>query len=249
MDRDDRPWIDELLAGADLEYPATPDMTGAVLGALESLPSAPGRAFLPRSVTAGAAVLIAALVALVVIPTTREGIAGFLGLAVEGERIEPLPTSAAAQTPTPFPAPPPLESIAEPATLAEAGDALGFEIAVPPGEGPSLVYLLRYERQPIAVLRFGSFDLWQGRLDGFVGKGILLDGTVVTETTVLSEPAYWITGGPRIVTFHQPDGTEVTGSQRAVTANTLVWATETRYYRIEGELTLEQAVAIASTLP
>jgi hypothetical protein len=249
MDRGSSPWLDELLAEADLEYPATPDLAAAVLGAMEPPPSTPARAFPPRSLTAGAAAIAAILVALLVIPATREGIAGFLGLAVEGERIEPLPTPLPGETPTPFPTPPPLESIAEPATLTEAGDALGFEIAVPPGEGSPLVYLLRYQRQRVAILRFPTFDLWQGQVQGFVGKGILLDGTVVTETTVLSEPAYWITGGPRIVTFHNAEGTAVTGSQRAVTANTLVWATESRYYRLEGDLTLEQAVAIAATLP
>lgn len=249
MDAPDTRWLDDLLADARLPYPPTPLMSDSVLQRI-ARPAPLGHRMASFGPAAAAvAIVLAAIVALVSISSTRESIAGFLGLAVEGEEIEVLPTPRPGVSATPLPSPPALESIAERVAPAEAAAALGFEPAAPSGESPLAIYLLRYHNQPVVVLRFAEYDLWQAQPGGFVGKGITLDGTVVEEARIGDLPAYWITGGPRLVTFRDADGSEIAGTQRTVTANTLVWSTPIRYYRIEGDITLGRALAIAATLP
>ena len=99
----------------------------------------------------------------------------------------------------------------------------------------------------VTALANGTFVVaWQTTVDGMVGKGLVYDGdAVVTATTVNGAEAYWITGGPRLVTMFGPQGERLVGSTRTVDANTLVWSDGERYFRIEGDLTLEEALAVA----
>lgn len=239
-----------------MEYPATPNLVPGVLAAIDRARPAEFPGALRAVAVAAAVALIVAAALLAALDQSRDAIARFLGLAVEGEVIEILPTPAGQAT-VALPTPAAIEDIAEPIDLAGAGERLGFEPALPEDRTPMAAYYLEYrldERpnsfvKPFLVVRFDGFDLWEATSEGLVGKGIYLGSdTVVEQTHVGKADAYWLEGGPRIVTIHAPGGEEIVGSGRTVTANALVWSIGNRYFRIEGDLELAEAVAIAESI-
>jgi hypothetical protein len=242
------PWEQGLLtrAGAALGYPPAPDLRAGVLSRL----GAPRRiepARWPFAIAAGAGVLLIVLAAVVALSASaRESVASFLGLAVENERIEILPTPPAEATATPFPTATGIEAIAEPIGFEEAEALLGFEIALPAGHGePASVYLLQYFRRRAVILRYPSFDLWETREIG-LGKGVIS----VEEVTVNGRPAYWLDDEPHIVDVLDASGEPVVAFRRVVAARTLAWRGAETNYRIEAnDLGREEAIAIAESLP
>jgi hypothetical protein len=180
----------------------------------------------------------------------RDAVAGFLGLAVEGERIEVLPTPLPDSLPTPFPSPVEIEHFATPVTLEEATLRAGFEPARVPSLEALEVYLLEPSgAAPVVILRYPGFDLWQFQTSGQpdFGKGVI-SGRIVEETTVAGHPAYWIEGGERLVSFLDDNGQPIAGTQRTVLAPALIWHDGERYLRIEGIPTRQAAVAIAQSI-
>jgi hypothetical protein len=120
---------------------------------------------------------------------------------------------------------------------------------VPPGEGePEGLYLAVWGEQPLLILEYPRFDLWQTRGGGFVGKG-LPEEAQVDIASVSGEPAYWVDSGEHSAAFYDADGNEVHGSRRTITSKVLIWRGAESYYRLETELSLEQALTIAETLP
>lgn len=240
-------------AASEVRYPETPRLRARVVDAIAAdapvRATAPARrAFAPMLGAAAAAVAGVAIAAAVAVPSSRGAIADFFG--IEGSEIERLPTPAPGATPTPFPTPAGIASFATPASLASAAATAGYALAVPPGEGaPQGVYLLDYG-EPVVVLEYAGFDLWQARLaeGAFFGKGAP-GGVTIRDLTVNGEPARWISGGSHIIRFVDRFGREVTASQRTVDRNTLVWRTDYAFYRIETALPLEEALRIAESLP
>jgi len=252
-------WEQDLLArsAADFAYPPTPDVVSRVSAAVAAAPARGRPAAVRRLRPAGVLALVLAITAAAVlaVPSVRDAVADFLGLAVPGERIEILPTPAPWVTPTPFPTPQDIAAIATPIAKEGAASRLGFVPAYPPGRGePRGIYLVDYAGVAVLVLDYEEFALWETRsgifekaLGGF-GKG-LPPSTVLEQMTVNGRPAYWIQGGGHIVRFIGPDGKEVAGSQRTVLGNTLVWRGEATNYRLETDLPKERAIAIAASLP
>jgi hypothetical protein len=78
-----------------------------------------------------------------------------------------------------------------------------------------------------------------------VGKGLFPDASAEP----VDEPpgAYWVEG-LRIVELEDESGLLIERSRRVTGANTLVWAQGQHIYRIEGDLTREEAVAIAQSV-
>jgi hypothetical protein len=252
---DDR--IEKLLAesASTLTFPSTPDLAGRWQSGARAreidLPhsrrSGRGGRYrwgLRAFAAAAAVVLVVTVTAAFAQRSVRDAVADFLGLAVEGERIEHITPGSAR---TPFPSPFALESFATPIGPAEAQATPGRQPLRPPGEQLA-VFRVRYAERSAIVLQYGTFDLWQMPLDdpGFIGK--LIDGTVVQQVEVDGDPAYWLSGGIRLVSYFDASGTEVTGSQRGAETNTLVWSADGIYYRIEGYLTIDEALAIAISL-
>lgn len=269
-------WEEELLVASarGTSWPATPELRARVLARIEapSMPGAPtptlprnrGGSFgvLPRgAVFAAVALLLAAVLVVLSVPRTRTAVAEFFGL-VEGYRIERVaatPTVAAglaSSTPTATPTPTLLRDVAQRVTLEEAAARVGFEPAQPSVAvgAESEVYVLDAGftmMLPATVLRYSTFDLWEGRVGGkyFIGKGVP-EGEVIETTTVKGAPAYWIGGFPRTVRFVDSEGREVAGTARTVTVNALVWTSVSgRHFRIETELPLAEALRIAESLP
>src|SRR5439155_992442 len=86
-----------------------------------------------------------------------------------------------------------------------------------------------------------------------VGKGLPIAGKGVLSSSQsqplrgLGEEAYWLTG-LRIVQYYDPSGAVIRDSVRATEENTLLWSANGRVFRIEGNLTQEQAIGIARSL-
>jgi hypothetical protein len=252
-------------AGA-IEYPPTPDLSARVLGNLSAHPSPPaagplsplgrglgrGVAFWPAlGLTLLAAVLV--LVAALAISPTRDAIARFFG--VEGSKIEFLPTPLPGETATPFPTAvqsltPDLRSVPG-VELDRLPELAGFTAALPAVPEQRIeTNLLFYGRDAVVVHAYPDFDLWQSRIEGFAsfGKQVRPEGTV-ENVEVGSVPGRWLTGAEHVVSYTDRNGAHIPASQRIVDRNTLIWRTDAFFYRIETDLSLEEALRIAKTLP
>lgn len=204
---------------------------------------------------AAAGLAVAVSIALSASSDAREAVADFLGLGVKGERVEILPSPEPGMTATPFPTAVALQAYATPVAASDLPSLVGFEPARPEGAGAlEGAYVVDYVGVAAAVLQYENFDLWQIDLEleawekaiPYYEKGV----TVLRETSVNGQPAWWIAGGDHIVRFVGPDGTVVAGSERTVDRNTLVWHSAAGInYRMETDLALEDALTIAATLP
>ena len=239
--------LEQLLkrAAATTAYPATPALRSSVLAAI----AAPaGR--VPRRPTFALAALAIAALALAVtlaVPSSRSAVATFFG--VEGSKIERLPTPAPGVTPTPFPSPDDLASIATPASFEEARRLVGFAPASPRSAGaPRAVYVKTYDAESVAILHYDAYDLWEMR-PRFVtfGKGLPED-VIERDTLVGGKLAYWIEGGPHVAHLYGDNG-EIPGSERTVARDTLIWRTDFAFYRMETTLSQADAIRVAETLP
>jgi hypothetical protein len=255
--------MEELLvqAARSVDYPSTPDIAAAVRARLAAHQAACPRTrpVAPRWVrplAAGLAVLAVGLVvALSASSGAREALAEFLGLRVRGERVAILTPPAGGAGATPFASPVALEYYATPVASTELEALVGFEPQQPAGSRELLgTYVIDYDGLQVAVLQFDEFDLWQVNLDRalfdkevpFFEKGVRL----LAETSVNGQPAWWIEGGGHIMRFVGSDGTVVAGSERTVDRNTLAWRSASGMnYRMETDLQMQEAVAIAQTLP
>ncbi len=245
MTEPSRDWLERLLEAdaAAAAYPATPQF------ALATAEPGKRRPQTLRLAAAGVAIaVVAALAVVLALPESREAVADFLGLRVQGEQVEILPTPRAGTTPTPLPTPVPVESIASPITASEAAAAVGFTPEYVEGAGEPRLYRLPYLGVRVFIAIYPEFTLWETP-DFLFAKG-LPDGRILEEVTVRGQPAYWMETTERVVRILRPDGSEVVGTRRTVRAPTLVWRGAALTYRLESEsLSLEQALAIAETLP
>lgn len=247
-------WEEEMLEelARAVAYPAAPDFRAAVMVRLPQ--AAPARAVSPsRSAAAGIAALLLVMALVVAVSRdAREAIAEFLGLAVEGERIEILPTAPAGTTATPFPTAVTLDQIAEKVPRAEVAGRAGFEPVLPASLGePAAFYLIRVENRSVVIADYGKTQIWEFPLDAgvFIGKGIPVGGgTIVAPVTVNGQPGYWIEGGERVVTVNGPDGTPRSGTQRIVLSQALIWSEGGLYRRVEGVASRAEALGLAAEM-
>jgi hypothetical protein len=233
-------------AAADTTYPPTPDFVGRILSRPESRPALRLRlSFSPAAVFV-IALVVSLTVALMMSP--GGAIARFFGVA--GSTIERLPAFPKAIS-TPLPEPGDLGGLAKSLSLSEAEAAAGFEVALPAGGAvPIQTYLIMYAGEPVVVLRYEGFDLWQTQLrqTGTFGKGVEEGGTIL-DVSVGPEAGTWLTGGRHFVSYILPNGELFPLSTRVVDANTLIWRTPAAFYRLETQLSLDEALRIAETLP
>jgi hypothetical protein len=233
---------------AEATYPATPSMRGSVLAAISAEPRRrvdPSRASRLVFASVGAAFVAAAV--LLALPGPRGAVADFFG--IRGSRIVILPTPAPGVTPTPLPTPAGIRWFATPTSLEAAQSASGFTPALPPSQGaPSGVYLVDYASPPVVVLEYARFDLWESQTQGFFVKGVPPD-IAVHDRTVKGQPATWIGEGEHVVVFEDATGQRVVASVRTVERSTLIWSSGPTFYRLETDLTEEEAVTLAESLP
>ncbi|MFC7549945.1 hypothetical protein [Plantactinospora sp. GCM10030261] len=233
-----------------LETPDPPDMTARVRTRLAAAPAGRRHWRLWRRWRRWRHYLAAAIVALLVavLPPGRAAVADavtgllrFAGVRVTSSPAPALPPG----TPSPLPA-------QRPASLDEARQNVRFPIRLPAALGPPERLLLADPddtggyRVASLLYRAGAvrLDAFDGQLDPAFAKQV--GGPEVEWVEINGAPAVWVAGP------HQLTYVDRTGMTRAETArlagSTLIWQVGDVTYRLEGELTKDDAVAIARTL-
>lgn len=263
----DEMMLDRLLtrAAPDIAYPPTPELRARVVAAIRPAPhvtrgtSSGFRRPMRPAIGLGAIVIALGVALTLAVPSSRSAVADFFG--IEGSKIERLPTPGPGVTPTPFPTPAGIQSFATPASLIAIQEQFDVAPALLAGDaGAPSIYTVQYFDTLAIVLSYSRLDLWEVRLQagGTFNKGESIDpiiaksisgGTKITDLTVSGRPATWISGGAHIVRFTDRDGNEAAASVRTVERNTLIWRTEAAFYRIETDLTLDEARRLAESLP
>ncbi len=215
-----------------------------------------------RPLAIAAAAVIVAAAALLAYPPSRNAIAGWLNLHTVFQRTSSLPTLS----PMPSGALGSRLGLGTPTTLAGSQQAVSWHIAVPttlgrpdavydlaPPDGPSggevtLVYAMApgvktSAQTGVAVLVTEARGKVQ---ENFFAKMLGPDATVES-VTVSGHPGYWISGSPHEFVFVDGSGAYRTETFRLAT-NTLVIDDGGTIVRIEGDMTLDQALEIASSL-
>lgn len=256
-----------------LPYPATPNVADAVRtrlaeeGRRKAQPSNQRR-WQPVWVVG---IILALLIGLWSVPPLRAAILEFLQIgAVRIWLVEPTPTPLLTSTPvsagaapvdepspTPRPTATPLSSLfnlAGRTTLAEAEAMAGFHVPLPtyPSgvgapdgvfyqdmDGPAVVLVWIEPEQPDKA----KFSLTILSNDALVHKGL---PPVMETTTVNGEPAMW-TNGPYILAYGS-QGQPEWMTRYLVSGQVLIWEEDGLTYRLESELTLEEAIRMAESL-
>jgi hypothetical protein len=244
MDRLER---DIGLLSRGIVFPPTPSLASRVRNRIEqrSHVRAPASPWSLALTAVAAAAVALAFVAGVVAPA-REAVADLF------DRINIFETDEVPQDLT-------RDITGTPLSLDGAEDALGFRLLLPSEPerlDPQEVLLQDFGQVKAAVIFFRHpngtpFALFE--TDARVGKGLPTIGKGIVESAQaqpvfgVGNEAYWLTG-LRIVQYYEPDGAVIQQSVRATDVNTLLWDHDGRVFRIEGNLSQEEAVEIAKSL-
>lgn len=261
----------------ELDYPRTPDIAGSVMKKLTALPSPTARGrpqgpgeVRPRPISRRLAwsltVILILFSSLMLIPPARAAIIEFIQIGVV--RIfsaEPTPVSppqqeapstlvpvTATPKPTSQPLIPILERLAGEMTLEEAHQAVDYPLLLPSypsslgqpdrvfvqdADGAMTILVWIDPEQPDAVLMSLHFlppNSWA------IKK---VEPTLVQETTVNGQRAIW-TIGPYPIRYSSGD----IDFTRLIDGHVLIWTDGDVTYRLETDLSLEEAVKIAESL-
>jgi hypothetical protein len=218
--------------GRRLDVPPTPELTSAVLHRLDA--PAPHRR-VPRLVTAAVAAVLALAAAMVVSPAVRAAVFDLLRIGgVELHQNEPAPTPTL-ETPLPG---------ERDVTLAQARDAVDFTLRLPAGLGePDTVRMVddRVVSMSFGDLRIDQFD---GGLDPMFEKFAAADD--VHRVSVGDLPGIWV-DRPHVVLYADERGVLREEAAR-LAGSTLIWEDDGITYRVEGDLTQLEALAVAESL-
>lgn len=224
-------------------FPATPNIATSVRRRLEAADrSARPEAVRPWQLAAlsvAAAVILAAALVGNVAPA-REAAANFfdrINIFETDESTEGLPRDIEGAT----------------TTLEQAEARVGFDVVLPQRDGLRIQQVLVQdfgETKVVVVLyvftdHIGRFAFFESAGSG--GKGLTQGLTSATNVPGLGDEAYWFEG-ERIVLYYDDQGQVIPESVRATDTNTLAWSANGRFYRIEGDLTQEEALEVAQTV-
>jgi hypothetical protein len=206
------------------------------------------------------AVLLAAAV-LVASPGTREAVARRLGLRGVGVELGGPPPPTVTTRPGER-----LDlGLGGRVTLEEARRRVGFPVLVPDIAGfrqPAAVFVnenappggrvdLVYRARPgLPASPFTDAGLlvteFQGQPSPLFLKKVAVAG-MVEEVTVGGEPGYWFSGEPHFFTYQDARGA-VREERTRLAGNTLIWQRGDLTLRLEGEITKQEALAIAESM-
>lgn len=230
--------------GRDLAVPEAPDLAPRILHALER----PARTSRLRVAVVLAAILVAVVLAALAVPDARSALARFFHIgAARIEVVDDLPAVE--------PQPPALDlefALGERVSLATARQRAGYDL-LELGEKPDRVYL--GPRDSVWFL-YGSPDAVRLlvaqtpriRVDeDFILKKLAAAGTRVEQATVRGRPAFFLSGAEHGVLLLDEHGFVIEESAR-LAQDVLVWEEDGRTLRLEGDFSLDEALAIAGRL-
>jgi hypothetical protein len=243
----------------EMDYPRTPDVAGSVMGHLHRRPR-----FLSRPFAWSLTVLLILCSSLMLIPSARAAILEFIQIGVVRIfRAQPTPILPPNQeipvfpiTATPYttaePLIPILERLTGEMTLEEAQQTVDYPLLLPAypadlgppnrvfvqdADGDMTILVWIDPQQPGEVLmslHFISPGSWA------VKK---VNPTLIEETTVNGQRALW-TIGPYPIWFSNGDLDFI----RLIDGHVLIWFDGEMTYRLETDLSLEEALRIAKSL-
>jgi len=257
-----------------LDYPRTPNLAGSVTAPLTPGPSPNGRGargegrprFISRRLTWSLTIILILFSSLMLIPPARAAIIEFIQIGVVRIfRAEPTPLTppneefpstmapvTATPSPTSQPLIPILESLAGDMTLEEAEQAVDYPILLPSyppdlaqpdrifvqeadGKMTILVWLDPQQPDDVSMsLHFLPEGSWA------IKK---VNPTLIQETTVNGQRAIWAIG-PYPLRFSNGNLDFI----RLIDGHVLIWADGDITYRLETDLSMEEAIKIAESL-
>ena len=234
--------------GAEIEYPPTPDLAGAVRERIEARRRS--RFSLSRRKLALAlAILAAGVGAAMATPQARTAILEWLGLrGVAIERIETAPTvtRTAAELDE--------LDLGERVTLADARRRAAYAVVVPParlGEPDAIYFDERIPGGQVAFVYRAANDVplivseFRARLDEILIHKLAGPGTEIDAVRVEGEPGWWLEGEPHEFGYVDPESGEVRVETLRLAGNTLLWQHGEFTLRLEGAVSRNEALAIA----
>ncbi|MEO8538567.1 MAG: hypothetical protein ABI577_02420 [bacterium] len=233
----------------DALFPPTPELHASVLSGIARTSPSPNARW-RYALAAAALVLGIAFATLLSSRQARDAVASFLGLAVDGERIEIAPTPLPGQTPPALPSALTPPQLGERASRDEAALLAGFQMILPGSLGAPAGYYAIFEDRNITIADYGAIQIWEFPLNSaLVGKMVsVTGGTIVRAQVVNGQDGYWVSGGERLVTVENASGTPIAATRRSTTSNALIWADRGLYLRIEGAGSIEDALRIAAEM-
>lgn len=257
-----------------LDYPRTPDVAGSVMKRLRAFPSPSGRGgrgeghprFMSRPLAWSLTILLILCSSLMLIPSARAAILEFIQVGVvrifRGEPTpmpppnQEFPSTSMPVTATPYatgePLIPILENLMGETTLEEAQQTVGYPLLLPAypadlgqpdrtfvqdADGAMTILVWIDPQQPDDVLMSLHF-IPEG---SWAIKKI--SPTLIQETTVNGQYAVW-TIGPYPLRLSNGDLDLI----RLIDGHVLIWAEGDVTYRLETDLSLEEALKIAESL-
>jgi hypothetical protein len=247
-----------------LAFPPTPDLAAAVASRLRAPADAIGARTRPRPIRRSLprSLLLAAGLALLIV---GGAFAVRFGLELLSIEFGPVPTASPSPSAN---APGPIGAglgLGVPLALEQAGAAAPFDVLVPAVLGPpDVVYLGGATlRGQVAFVYASRDDLPASDLLG--GAGLLVTQNrgepdhglarkladtglaTVEPVDVNGAPGVWISGRPHFFWYLAPDRSPIEDSRRLV-GDTLAWERDGVLYRIEGAITLLEALEIARSM-
>lgn len=238
-----------------LPYPPTPDVARAVRTQLARTP-APAQ---PRRL-AWVIILVALLASLLAVPQVRAALIEFFQIG--GVRIYLAPTPTGTPTPTNRPSGPTLTprptstflmsllDLSGETTLEAAQDQAGFSLVWPPDYGPpDRVFYQVIDHGPLVILVWLDPDnpervrlsLHQMRCAMCVEK---YQPTRIETTSVNGHTALWAEG-PYLIRITSRGDFDF---RRLIDGHVLIWDADGVTYRLETDLTMDEAVTLAESL-
>jgi hypothetical protein len=221
--------------GQELEYPTEPDVAAAVLARLDRRP------FPWRPVAVAFAIVAVAIAAAFAVPQARTTILKWFHLrGATVERVETLPAAVERSQ---------AGGLGRTLSRDEAKQAVGFELALPPGERPTRVYVLDDALATVVLRAYGhALLLSEYRAANFnLLKKSAGGSTLIESVRVNGEPGLWLEGGPHTLTYFDRRG-EFHQRTVRIHGNVLLWIRRQLTLRLEGALTKAQALDIARVI-
>ena len=227
--------------GRELEYPATPDLTGAVRRRLAE--GRRPRSLWRRPVVIALAALVVAIGAVMAVPQARSEILDLLGIgAVNIRHVEGLPEVDLATGDL---------GVGEKVSLEEARERVDFPVRVPTLpelKDPNVYYA---EPLPTGQVSFvyGSLDKPQLLITQVAAVGaiekLVHEGTRIEPASIEGAQGVWIEGGRHVLFYPGADRPE----PLRLVGNTLVLErTDGVTVRIEADISKEEALRIARSM-